>query len=128
MLKQSFYLFICSLFFFNIFIDKATSETNTSENWDCIIDICDKVGTSSKNAKDCLRAIQRRIGHADPHVAIQAITVSSNENNKSIKKNYLLFFIYHFYVYSYSTRALKIVANNFIWKLHHVSSKMNSNV
>lgn len=39
------------------------------------MNICDKVGSSSKNAKDCLRQITRRLAHNDPHVAVQAITV-----------------------------------------------------
>lgn len=39
------------------------------------MDICDKVGSSSLNAKDCLRAIVRRLGNPDPHIVVQAITV-----------------------------------------------------
>lgn len=39
------------------------------------MEICDKAGASSKNCKDCLNSIVRRMNHADPHVALQAITV-----------------------------------------------------
>ena len=57
------------------FTEKATSETNVTEQWDVIIDICDKAAANSKNSKDCIRAILKRMGHCDPHVAIQAITL-----------------------------------------------------
>lgn len=56
-------------------LEKATSENNTTEQWDVIIDICDKAAANSKNSKDCIRAIMKRMGHNDPHVAIQAITL-----------------------------------------------------
>lgn len=55
--------------------EKATDEKNTSEKWDIIMEICDKARLGSKHAKDCLRAIVPRLGHTDPHVAVQAITV-----------------------------------------------------
>lgn len=40
------------------------------------MDICDKVGTNSANAKESLKIITKRLNNADPHVAMQAITVS----------------------------------------------------
>lgn len=39
------------------------------------MEICDKVGSNAANAKECLRSIMRRLGHNDPHVVIQAITL-----------------------------------------------------
>lgn len=40
------------------------------------MEICDKVGNSSPNAKDCLRSIMKRLNNPDPHIVMQAITVS----------------------------------------------------
>lgn len=65
---------IVSLFEFS---EKATSEKNTTEQWDVIMNICDNVGNSSKHAKDCIRSIIKRLNNPDPHVVIQAITVIS---------------------------------------------------
>lgn len=59
-----------------MFIEKATSEKNVTEKWGMIMDVCDKIGTSSSNAKESLRIIIKRLNHPDPHVVVQAITVS----------------------------------------------------
>lgn len=58
-------------------IEKATSEKNTTEQWAVIMEICDKITfASSSSVKDSLKIIVRRLNHQDPHVVMQAITVS----------------------------------------------------
>ncbi|XP_046813245.1 signal transducing adapter molecule 1 isoform X2 [Vespa crabro] len=60
---------------FDADVEKATNENNTSEDWEKILEICDRIGNSSQNAKDCLRSIVKRLNSQDPHIVIQAITL-----------------------------------------------------
>lgn len=59
-----------------MFAENATSERNTTEPWDLILNICDEIKDNINSAKDYVRSITERMGHKSPHVAIQAVTVS----------------------------------------------------
>ncbi len=66
------------------------------DNWETILDVCDKVKAITTGPKDCLRAIIKRLYHQNPHVAKQAVIVSCDKWVFFTRNIHLMFPIYSF--------------------------------
>ncbi|XP_063879998.1 signal transducing adapter molecule 1-like isoform X1 [Scylla paramamosain] len=60
---------------FDQYIERATSEKNTGDDWGQIMDICDKVKESNTGPKDCLKSLVRRLNSENPRIVLQAVTL-----------------------------------------------------
>ncbi|KAF9181756.1 ESCRT-0 subunit protein hse1 [Haplosporangium sp. Z 767] len=61
---------------FDEIVANATSETLTSENWDLILTICEKVNRSGDNSgRDCLSSIQKRLANKNANVILYSLTL-----------------------------------------------------
>ncbi|KAK4316073.1 hypothetical protein Pmani_012717 [Petrolisthes manimaculis] len=60
---------------FDQFVERATSEKNTSEDWGQIMDICDRVKENNTGPRDCLKSIVKRLNSENPRVVLQAVTL-----------------------------------------------------
>ena len=79
-----FYYWNCSSLIFSIsFLDKATSESNTDDDWKAMMDVCDRVAAETDGAKECARSIIRRFKSTIPHVHLQCLSVSTIVKNQS---------------------------------------------
>jgi len=56
-------------------IAKATDENLTSENWEFIMDVCDKVTTGESGAKDAVASMIKRLAHRNANVQLYTLEV-----------------------------------------------------
>ena len=56
-------------------IAKATDENLTSENWEFIMDVCDKVTTEDSGAKDAVASMIKRLAHRNANVQLYTLEV-----------------------------------------------------
>ncbi|KAJ2797407.1 ESCRT-0 subunit protein hse1 [Coemansia guatemalensis] len=54
---------------------KTTSELLTAENWELIMEVCDRVGTDSEKARQCFEVINERMLHRNPNVVLYTMTL-----------------------------------------------------
>ncbi|KAK9247234.1 hypothetical protein V1506DRAFT_532710 [Lipomyces tetrasporus] len=60
-------------------VNKATDENLTSENWEYILAVCDKVNASAENGpKEVVSALQKRIGHRSANVQLYALALANS--------------------------------------------------
>ena len=57
---------------------KATDENLTSENWEYIMDVCDKVSTEDSGAKDVVASMIKRLAHRNANVQLYTLEVGNN--------------------------------------------------
>ncbi|ORX72924.1 hypothetical protein DL89DRAFT_308822 [Linderina pennispora] len=56
-------------------VNKTTSEMLTTENWELIMEVCDRVGTSETNAGECFNAINKRLLHRNANVVLYTMSL-----------------------------------------------------
>ncbi|OJJ45507.1 hypothetical protein ASPZODRAFT_99665 [Penicilliopsis zonata CBS 506.65] len=64
----------------NVFDDavaKATDENLTSENWEYILDVCDKVSAEESGAKDVVAAMIKRLAHRNANVQLYTFELAN---------------------------------------------------
>ncbi|KAK5048298.1 hypothetical protein LTR84_005968 [Exophiala bonariae] len=64
----------------NIFdeaVAKATDENLTSENWELILDVCDKVSSSDTGSKDVVAAMIKRLAHRNANVQLYTLELGN---------------------------------------------------
>lgn len=55
---------------------KATDENLTSENWEYIMDVVDKVGSEETGGKDVVASLIKRLAHRNANVQLYTLEVS----------------------------------------------------
>ncbi|KAJ2559132.1 ESCRT-0 subunit protein hse1, partial [Coemansia sp. RSA 1822] len=60
--------------FFGV-VEKTTSEMLTAENWELIMEVCDRVGTDSERARQCFEVVNERMLHRNANVVLYTVTL-----------------------------------------------------
>jgi len=64
-------------------VGKTTDENLTSENWELILNLCDKVSDEGQEgARNVIAAILKRLAHRNPNVQLYALALT-----ESLSKN-----------------------------------------
>jgi hypothetical protein len=58
------------------FAAKATDENLTSENWEYIMDVCDRVTGEENGAKDAVASMIKRLAHRNANVQLYTLEVA----------------------------------------------------
>ncbi|KAG0161121.1 hypothetical protein PDIDSM_8654 [Penicillium digitatum] len=59
-------------------VAKATDENLTSENWEYILDVCDKVGSEESGAKEAVAAMIKRLAHRNANVQLYTLELGNS--------------------------------------------------
>lgn len=63
---------------FDEIIAKATDENLTSENWEYIMDVCDKVTAEESGAKDAVLSLIKRLAHRNANVQLYTLELANS--------------------------------------------------
>lgn len=58
-------------------IAKATDENLTSENWELILDVCDRVSAEDSGAKDAVASMIKRLAHRNANVQLYTLELAN---------------------------------------------------
>lgn len=58
-------------------VAKATDENLTSENWELILDVCDKVTGNENGGKDVVAALMKRLSNRNANVQLLALELAN---------------------------------------------------
>ncbi|KAI9851195.1 MAG: ESCRT-0 subunit protein hse1, partial [Vezdaea acicularis] len=62
---------------FDDVVAKATDENLTSENWEYIMDVCDKVTSEDAGAKDAVASMIKRLAHRNANVQLYTLELAN---------------------------------------------------